>query len=181
MKYEKTLELKNGKTLLIRNGTEADGSEMFELFMRTHAETDNLLSYPEENSLNAEQEAEFLKSKTESENEIELAAVVDGKIVGMAGFEAIGSKYKVKHRAEFGITVAEANWGMGIGRALTRACIECARAAGYAQLELSVVGDNSKAMALYESEGFTVFGRNPKGFNSKFTGWQELVEMRLEL
>ena len=55
------------------------------------------------------------------------------------------------------------------------------RQAGYAQLELGVVGDNEKALALYKSEGFVEYGRNPKGFRSRSSGWQELVLMRLEL
>ena len=38
-----------------------------------------------------------------------------------------------------------------------------------------------KALALYESEGFVEYGRNPKGFRSRFTGWQALVLMRREL
>ena len=29
--------------------------------------------------------------------------------------------------------------------------------------------------------GFVEYGRNPKGFRSRLTGWQELVLMRLEL
>ena len=32
-----------------------------------------------------------------------------------------------------------------------------------------------------ESEGFVQYGRNPKGFRSRYSGWQELVLMRLEL
>ena len=64
---------------------------------------------------------------------------------------------------------------------MTAACIECARKAGYHQLELDVVGENAAAIALYERLGFVEYGRNPKGFRSRHTGWQELVLMRLEL
>ncbi len=75
----------------------------------------------------------------------------------------------------------KAHWGLGVGRALTEACIECARAAGYVQLELQAVAENKAALALYRSVGFAEYGRNPKGFRSRTTGWQELVLMRLEL
>ncbi len=44
-----------------------------------------------------------------------------------------------------------------------------------------MVGENAAAIALYESLGFVEYGRNPKGFHSRHTGWQELVLMRLEL
>lgn len=181
MKYMKNIILKNGAECTLRNGTQADGQAVMENFNLTHAQTDYLLSYPDENSFTAEQEASFLNRKAESENEIEILAVVNGTVVGTAGIEAVGTKYKLRHRAEFGISVAREYWGLGIGRALTLACIECARSAGYAQLELSAVGENRAAIALYESVGFREYGRNPKGFRSRTSGWQELVLMRLEL
>ena len=56
-------------------------------------------------------ESSFLKAKTESSNEIEIIAVVDGKIAGTAGIDAVGNKYKTKHRAEFGIGIAKEFWG----------------------------------------------------------------------
>ena len=181
MKYEEKIILKNGKEALIRNGDRADGAAVFEIFNRTHEETDYLLSYTDENSLDPEQEGAFLEEKTKSPNETELIALVDGKLVGTAGIEAIGKKYKVKHRAEFGISVLKEYWGLGLGKALTKACIQCAKDAGYDQLELNAVAENDTALSLYRSVGFEEFGRNPRGFNSRISGYQELVSMRLEL
>ena len=158
-----------------------DGREALANFIRTHEETDYLLTYPDENSMTAEQEAAYLKEKTESADEIELIAEVGGRVVGLAGIDKVGTRDKIKHRAEFGISIERAYWGLGIGRALTKACIECARAAGYAQLELDAAAENERAIALYRSLGFTEYGRNPRGFRSRLTGWQELVLMRLEL
>ena len=37
------------------------------------------------------------------------------------------------------------------------------------------------AVALYQSLGFVEYGLNPRGFNSRTTGYQELIDMRLEL
>ena len=180
MEYSKQIVLKDGRTAILRHGVEADGSAVFENFNLTHGETDYLLSYPDENSFTAEQEGKFLKRKAESANEVEIIALVDGRVVATAGIDAIGAKYKLRHRAEFGISVERAYWTLGIGRALTLGCIELAKQAGYSQLELDVVGENRRAMALYESVGFREYGRNPRGFRGK-NGWQELVLMRLEL
>jgi len=124
---------------------------------------------------------QFLKRAEESTNEIMLLAVVDGKVVGSAGVFAVGAKYKVRHRASFGISVAEAYQGLGIGTILTRACIECARKGNFEQLELDAVADNILAISMYEKVGFREFGRNPKGFKSRYCGYQELVSMLLEL
>lgn len=181
MKYEQTILLKNGKEAVIRNGDEPDGAAVFDVFNRTHGETDYLLTYPDENSFDSEQEAQFLKEKAISPNEIELVAIVDGKIAGTAGIESVGEKYKVKHRAEFGIGILKEYWGLGLGKALTKACIQCAIDAGYEQLELNVVAENERALSLYRSLGFIEYGRNPRGFNSKISGYQELVYMLLEL
>mgnify|MGYP004661862725 FL=1 len=181
MIYNKVITLKNGMECRLRNGTENDGQAVLDVFNLTHGETDYLLSYPDENSFTAEQESQFLKEKTESKNEIEIVAEVNDKIAGSAGIDAIGSSCKVRHRAEFGINIAKEFWRMGIGHALTEACIECAKSAGYTQLELNVVADNVRAVEMYKKLGFVEFGRNPKGFNSRTSGFQELVYMRLEL
>lgn len=181
MKYRNAITIKNGKNCIIRNGTFEDGPEVSTFFTTTHGETDYLLSYPEESTRDDEKQSNYLKETAESDREIELLAIVDGKVVGMAGFHAIGSKYKVRHRAEFGITVSKDYWGQGIGKAVMNACIECAKEAGYIQLELDVVADNTRAIELYKKLCFIEFGRNPKGFQSKYSGFQELVYMRLEL
>ena len=181
MEYRKTIKLKDGRTCILRNGKEQDGQALLDIFLLTHAQTDFLLSYPDEAGMTADQEAAFLKEKTESEDEIELLAEVDGIVVGSAGIGRIGRKKKVKHRAEFGISVDKAWWGLGIGRALMLACIECAKAAGYGQLELEVVAENAKAISLYRSAGFVEYRRNPLGLLSRQTGWQALVLMRMEL
>lgn len=181
MKFYQEITLKNGKTAVLRNGTEADGSAVLENFNATHAETDYLLSYPDETTFDASQEGRFLSKKEVSPNEVELIAIVDGKIVGTAGIDPVGAKYKVRHRAEFGISVLQEYWGLGIGTALLEACISCAKQAGYTQIELTVASENTAAISLYKKAGFVEYGRNPKGFNSRITGYQELIYMLLEI
>lgn len=181
MIYRKEITLKDGRTCLLRNGTEQDGAAVREVFACSHAQTDFLRTYPDEPGMDDEQEGRYLQEKTESADEIEIVAEVDGTIVGSGGIERVGPFEKVRHRAEFGVSVLREYWGLGIGRALTLACIECARKAGYAQLELDVVAENSRAIDLYRSLGFVEYGRNPYGFRSRTSGWQELVLMRLEL
>ncbi len=181
MKYNKKIIVKNGTEVTLRNGEPTDGKALLEIFRLTHEETDYLLSYPEESFATEEKESLYLARKADSPREVELFASVNGRIVGIAGVDAVGEKAKVRHRAEFGISVIREYWGLGIGRALAEACIECARSAGFLQLELIVVADNARALALYRSLGYVEYGRNPKGFRSRTSGFQEVVLMRLEL
>ena len=181
MQYSRTITLKDGRTCVIRNGTEQEAEAVLGTFILTHGQTDYLMTYPEETTFTVEQEKEYLKKKTDSAREVELVAEVGGAIAGTAGIDSIGKAEKTKHRASFGIGVDRAWWGLGIGRALTEACIECARAAGYTQLELEVVAANTRALRLYRSVGFVEYGRNPRGFRLRSGVWQELMLMLLEL
>ena len=181
MEYRDTIVLKDGRTCVIRQGTAADGEGVLRNFVLNHAQTDYLTTYPDEIPFTVEQEAKYLQGKADSPDEVELVAEVDGLIVGQAGIARVGRVDKVKHRATFGISIDRDYWHLGIGRALTKACIRLAKQAGYLQLELEAVADNEKALALYESEGFVEYGRNPKGFRSRLTGWQALVLMGREL
>ena len=181
MKYNKIIPLNNGTECCLRNGTESDSQFVLDHFKLTHGETDYLLTYPDENTFSVAQESQYLKEKAESEREIELLAIVDGVIAGTAGIEAIGTKYKVRHRAELGISVVKKYGGLGIGKALLTSCIECAKTAGYSQLELKVVAENERAVSMYERAGFVECGRNPKEFCSRTAGFQEVISMRLEL
>ena len=176
MTYSRQIVLKNGNTALLRNAEPSDACAVLENFSLTHAETDYLLTYPDESTFDAEREACFLQRKAESANEIEIIAVADGRVVATAGVDAVGTRDKLRHRAEFGISVLRAYWGLGLGRALTEACIQCAKEAGYEQLELTVVAENERAIALYRKAGFVEFGRNPRGFRSRTSGYQEMSD-----
>ena len=181
MRYAETVLLKGGVELLVRTAVASDARALRDIMQRTHAETDYLLSYPDEQSADDEQEARSLVETERSNNEVELVAIVDGWIVGSAGIAAVGGRRKVVHRARFGISILTEYWGTGIGRVLMGSCIDCARRAGYTQLELEVVADNERALSLYRRAGFEEYGRNPRGYRSAAAGYQELVHMKLEL
>lgn len=181
MKFNKTFTLKDGGSCVVRNGTENDAEAVLANFILTHGQTEYLSTYPDETFFTVDQEKEYLKRKTGSCREILLVAEIEGMIVGTALVNEVGTAEKVKHRASFGISIDKAWWGLGIGRALTEACIDCAKTAGYTQMELGVVSENSRAVALYKSVGFAEYGRNPKAFHTRSNNWQEDVLMRLEL
>ena len=161
MTFEKIVTLKDGRNCLLRNGVTSDGKAVLDVFNRT--------------------QADFLQRKTDSTNTVEIIAVVDGVVAGTAGIDALGMMDKIKHRAVFGIAITKEFWGLGIGKYLMEACIECAREAGYLQLELEVVAENERAVEMYKRAGFIEYGRNPKAFRLRKGEYQELIDMRLEL
>ncbi|MFC5220386.1 GNAT family N-acetyltransferase [Streptomyces coerulescens] len=63
-----------------------------------------------------------------------------------------------------GLAVADEARGHGVGRALIRAAVEEARRRGARRLTLRVLGHNTPARKLYESEGFVVEGVLPEEF-----------------
>ena len=85
MQYHKTITLKDGRTCVLRSGTEQDGQALLDVFILTHSQTEFLIDYPDEITMTVEQETQYLKEKNESENEIELLAEVDGNVIGSAG------------------------------------------------------------------------------------------------
>ncbi|MFF6998573.1 GNAT family N-acetyltransferase [Streptomyces sp. NPDC008313] len=63
-----------------------------------------------------------------------------------------------------GLAVADAARGAGVGRALLRAAQDEARRLGARRISLRVLGHNTPARTLYESEGFVVDGVLPEEF-----------------
>lgn len=181
MKYYKEIELKNNKKCIIRSGSYNDGEDVLLVFKKAHGESDFLISYPDECSLTVESESNFIVKKEKSDREALLLAIVDDKIVGFIGLDSLGNIHKLRHRCSTGLAIISEYCSLGLGYQLMEACISLARDAGYKQMELDVVSDNYKAIGLYKKCGFEEYGRNPMGFNSRISGYQEVVYMRKEL
>ncbi|MDQ0580562.1 GNAT family N-acetyltransferase [Streptomyces rishiriensis] len=63
-----------------------------------------------------------------------------------------------------GLAVLDEGRGRGVGRALIRAALDEARRRGARRITLRVLGHNTPARKLYESEGFVVEGVLPEEF-----------------
>lgn len=181
MQFEKTVTLKNGQPCLLRTLTGEDAKITLDVFLRTHEQTDYMLTYADESVFTEEGEREFLQKYADSDNGVEMGAFIDGVLVGTGGFECVADHDKTRHRAECGLGIDRAYWGNGVGREILTACIELAKQAGFLQLELDAVAENERAIALYTRLGFCEYGRNPKGMRRRDGSFQELILMRLEL
>ncbi|MET7477885.1 GNAT family N-acetyltransferase [Streptomyces sp. NPDC005648] len=94
-----------------------------------------------------------------------LVAELDGALVGYIrlGFPTPLAANRHVRQIQ-GLAVAERARGLGVGRALLRAVGDEARRQGARRLTLRVLGHNTPARKLYESEGFVVEGVLPEEF-----------------
>jgi len=85
-----------------------------------------------------------------------------GRLVGLAAWHREEMR-KLQHKGfVWGVFVAETHRRRGVARALMNAVIAHARhAGGIRQLNLVAHAANDAAVALYESLGFAVYGREP--------------------
>ncbi|MGW5328082.1 N-acetyltransferase family protein [Streptomyces sp. NPDC004014] len=89
------------------------------------------------------------------------AAYLDRRLVGLGYWLRYARPTHRPHADLEKIAVDAAVRGRGVGRALTTALIADAREAGIEVLTLDARGDNTHALRLYRSLGFTEYGRLP--------------------
>jgi RimJ/RimL family protein N-acetyltransferase len=89
-----------------------------------------------------------------------------GKWLGVVTLEREQGREKRRHIAwVLRMYVDAANAGAGLGRALLRAAVARARELpGVEKVNLTVAAHNSRAVGLYESEGFRTIGREEDAF-----------------
>lgn len=94
-------------------------------------------------------------------------AFADGALVGCVGVGREAAR-KVAHKAFVrGIYVAQAARGRGVGRQLMHEALAfAATLAGVRQVSLVATANNTGAIALYESLGFAIWGREPDALHA---------------
>ncbi|WP_079054125.1 GNAT family N-acetyltransferase [Streptomyces graminilatus] len=88
-------------------------------------------------------------------------ACLDRRLVGLGYWLRYARPTHRPHADLEKIAVDASAHGRGVGRALTAALINDAREAGIEVLTLDARGDNTNALRLYRSLGFTEYGRLP--------------------
>lgn len=157
---ERRIQL-GGHELLLRNAREEDAQRLIDYLKTTSGETRFLIREPDEVTMTQEDERRFIRMQNESANDVMLLAFYDGEFAGNGSLMGMGpSRYR--HRAGLAVALFQAYTGLGIGRAMMEALIAIAREHGIEQVELEVVADNARAIALYKKLGFEVYGTMPR-------------------
>jgi len=165
MIYEdKRIPLKNGLSCLLRSPTAEDAEGMLRYLRQSSEETDFMARYSDEVTTTLEDERLILSDILSDPKKIMIAAFIDGQLVANIGLSKMGLHERESHRAAFGMSIIKAYWGIGLGSVLLSALLESAEIMGYEQLELEVVAENARALALYGKFGFLRFGTRPDTF-----------------
>jgi RimJ/RimL family protein N-acetyltransferase len=95
-------------------------------------------------------------------NSLAIVATVGDEIVGSLTFDG-GRRERLRHVGEFGISVAQAYAGQGIGKALIEYMLAWAERGGVVRkINLKVRVDNAPAIGLYERMGWVTEGRTTR-------------------
>ena len=162
-----TVQLKDGRSAIIRNAEPEDAEELIDYLKVTSAETPFLLRNPEEINFTPDQEIEFINSRNESENSLLLIAKIDGKLAGNASCMPLGTFQRCSHRCSAGIALYQSYCRLGLGKIMLNIILQEASKAGYEQAELEVVTSNDSAIALYKALGFDIYGERKHSMKYK--------------
>lgn len=172
----KTIDLKDGRTAVIRKAVSSDGGAMLRYIDIICRETDNLTFGAGEFNIPIEEEEKIIDSMNKVDNSLFLVAEINGEIVGNLSFNG-GKRKRTRHAGEFGVSVSQDHWGLGLGRALIEYLIEWAKMSGIIRkINLRVRTDNDNAIKLYKSLGFETEGRLTRDFiiNNEFIDCYEM-------
>ena len=159
MRFEAaSVQLKDGRSAIIRNAEPKDAEELIDYLKITSAETPFLMRNPEEINITLDKEIEFINRCKESERDLLLVALIDGKHAGNASCMSLGEYQRYAHRCSTAIALYQRYCGLGLGKNMLNVILQEAKKMHYEQVELEVVSSNEKAIALYKSLGFDIYG-----------------------
>ena len=157
---EKEIQLRDGRTALLRSPLPSDAEAALEYMKITAAETPFLLRTPEEVTLSVADEEKYLARVADEPNTVSIFCFVGGILAGNCNISR-RTKEKNRHRASIGIALKQEFWGLGIGTALFEEMIAIAKDWDIIQLELEVFEGNDRAMGLYHKMGFEIVSHVP--------------------
>jgi RimJ/RimL family protein N-acetyltransferase len=174
------VHLKNGQQLIIRKALPDDARDIIAYIDLISHETDNLTFGPGEFGISEEQESKFIEGLLESDNQLMILAFIDNKLVAQLTFMG-GSRPRIRHSGELGVSVLQEYWRRGIGAELIKCLLAWARETGIIRkVNLRVRSDNTGAIRLYESLGFVYEGKTTREFSVDGT-FYDSIHMGMEI
>jgi RimJ/RimL family protein N-acetyltransferase len=147
--------------LTVAEAGPADAASLLTHARQVARESDFLSAGPGERALRLEPQAAFLRRLRTSDAGFVLKGTIGGRLVAVLSLVR-PTQPRLRHRAEFGLTVRATHWGHGIGRRMGAIAIALATARGLRKLNLRVRADNRRAIRLYQALGFSREGLSPR-------------------
>ena len=140
--------------LIVREATPEDATALI-AYIETVSDQSDFLSFGRGDfGLTELQEQAFLRQCRTTDNQIYLVGLINNRLVSTLHF-AGGSRPRVRHAGEFGMSVDREFWGLGIGSLMIETLLIWARETHIVKkINLRVRTDNQRAIHLYERKGF---------------------------
>jgi len=158
-----TYSLKDGRKYTIRNVIPEDASNLIDYLALISGESDNLTFGSGELTITIEDEMKFIENAIKSNNQYFIIAEKDGLLIGSMNFTG-GTKPRLAHIGEFGVSVRKDYWGNGIAYEMMSLLIKWARENKITKINLQVREDNERAINLYKKFGFEIEGLERRSF-----------------
>jgi len=154
--------LTSGKLIKLRSANENDLDQYTDFDINTLRTSPLMFLQPEEVSwLNREQVKSRIDRVYQSESDLILIAEDEGKLIGKLEFKC-GKRKTLSHKGYIDIAVEDKYRGKGVGSILFEAFLQWAKSQPHIEvIQLSVVEENTAAVALYKKYGFIEIGRDP--------------------
>ena len=143
--------------VVIRDALPQDAAAVILLRKAIFGETNFMFYAPNDYGVSPEEFSAQLERTATSGHSRFILAEVDNALVGFLGISG-SSVPRLRHSVQIIVGVLRAYWGQGVGRALLIEALRWAPSAGISRVELFVMRENSRAIALYERLGFRVEG-----------------------
>lgn len=164
--WQKTVHLKDGSTVELRYPSVED-AEKLQIFINEIVDEDTYILLNQEQSLNEERaHLSAMISMMHQGLALKICAYTNDRIV--AATDITKHHYKQNHIGRYSISISQDYRGKGLGRVLMTEALEQAKEhLDIKMMKLSCYADNVPGQKLYQSLGFTEYGRLPNAIQYK--------------
>jgi RimJ/RimL family protein N-acetyltransferase len=170
--------IKKRSKLKIRKARPSDAQTILDYLAIIGSESDNLTFGSEGLGYSLEDEMKTIETISKSKNSVMFLGFKDEVLVSVANLGG-KSRDRMKHYATLGLSVRQAYWNQGVGKAMMAKLMDFAdRNKVLEMIDLEVRSDNHHAIHLYESFGFVRTGVMPKLMKINGSYFDTLVMIR---
>jgi ribosomal protein S18 acetylase RimI-like enzyme len=157
-------DFNSNNKFIIRTGILGDAESILDIESMVISEGDYLITVTEEyNRSSIQKQREWIQMLLKNEKETLIVAELNSKVVGWIVFYS-QSRKRLSHTGSLTMMISKSYRGLGIGKMLVKALIDCEKNPLIEKVSLGVFSTNHRAISLYKNMGFVEEGRKIKEF-----------------